>query len=719
VVVPGTGGTPCITWCYGPGGYIVNNTGGLLDPNYYLWNGIVSQPLEWLDTCDAAQMVFGVYMHEELTASSPGIAYVWRVRSTTSDDPAMLEWATWTNDLTVWYGPPVYVNHGIALTTYLTPGRRWFQIRLEAWESGWIWGYEGQDGTPAPYFDNVRVFTYPFAGPAMNYNPLFIAQDNFPSQGDLDFGNLASNSIRFDMARNISPNAHLRNDPGDSLYVDVVPVRAGSTMPQLPQMVVRMKANPVFDGVRVLPAGFSQNGAIITGAVEGDSTYADGGGLVADRYHFDLPDTGFFYPGDVIHYYFEAWDNQGGDIGHTLLPGDTSGFASFDHNLRFPSDFICRGLPTLHSASAGDQPKILLWNDFANRGGENEWSFALWNAGLREHEDFDVYYTNGPDAGEGNGLGGRATSAVLDGYDTLLYTSGDMFAYTLGNGDYATDPSQDLQVLDAWFLRGDKNAFFTGDDLVFDVTQKGAQGQSFINNYLGVLHLDRSVGEFIDNQTAPTVRAASGNGIFATCDRWVAYGGCLGINTFDALQTVGSAVRLAEFTDRAGNPGVYPYSAGSYYHNTLSNAEVILLPYDLMFVYNSPDYDPPVGMEGVSARALMLRDVLNYFGHQLGSPLGVDTPAPRPLEVAVFPNPFNPQTTLSLSLPRAGQVTVKIFNVRGELVRTLLDANLQAGRHDLTWDGRDGDGARSASGVYFAETKALGQTRVSRMAMIK
>jgi len=52
-------------------------------------------------------------------------------------------------------------------------------------------------------------------------------------------------------------------------------------------------------------------------------------------------------------------------------------------------------------------------------------------------------------------------------------------------------------------------------------------------------------------------------------------------------------------------------------------------------------------------------------------------------------------------------------------VRTLLDSHVQSGTIDLVWDGCDKSGARSASGVYFAETKALGQTKVTRMAMIK
>jgi hypothetical protein len=727
LVVPGTGGTQCTTWCYGPGGYIVNNTGGMLGPDYYIENGILSPPIAWPENADAAELIFGVYMHEPMTPSSGGTMYVWWVRSTTSEDPYDLKFEDWQWDNTVWFGPPVYQNHPIDLNTYLTPGRRWFQIRLEVWEAGRFFDVFGFDGTPHPYFDNIRVLAYPYGGPALNYDPLFNAQDNFPEIGDLDFGNLAMNHIRFDMARNISPTADNRNDPGDSLFVDVVPVRAGSTLDEMPRMVVRMKANDLFRPYRSLPAGFTstegffEDGAdLIEGAVYGDSTYNNLGTLVEDRYHFDLPDTGFFYPGDVIHYYYEAYDNLAGDIGHTMLPGDTTGFASFQHDLNYHSDFICRGLPTLFTNVAGEQPKILLWNDFGSRGGENEWYFALKGCGMYEGVDYDIYHTNAPDASEGNGLGGRATSAVLDGYDILLYTAGNLLNNLLSSGVYASDPSQDIQVVDAWFLRGNKKAFMTGDNLFFDLQNQGALGQAFTNNYLGAQFISNEVRNYIAGQTAPIVRAASDNGIFETADYWLAYGGCLGINAFDAIEPIANGIRLAEFTDENGNTGVYSYAAALYHYNTTTDTEVITMPYDFMFAQNAPGYEPPSGLIGLSARTLMLRDILNHFGMQLEAPIGVgDTPVAQHLDMRAYPNPFNPKTTLELSLPRAGQVSVKIFNVRGELIKTLVDGNLQAGMHQLTWDGTDRNGARSASGVYFAETRAVGQTKVTRMALIK
>lgn len=66
-----------------------------------------------------------------------------------------------------------------------------------------------------------------------------------------------------------------------------------------------------------------------------------------------------------------------------------------------------------------------------------------------------------------------------------------------------------------------------------------------------------------------------------------------------------------------------------------------------------------------------------------------------------YPNPFNPTTTIRFDLPAAGSVNVSIFNVRGELIRTLVDGDMSAGFHTIRWNGRNNSGQATASGVYF------------------
>jgi hypothetical protein len=730
VVVPGTNGTQGTTHQYGPGGWIVNNTGGLLGPDYHIHNVIISPSVPFPDNADAAYLEFTVYRHETLDPNdnAPGIFYTWDIRSTTDPTGADIAEQPWASDNFVRFGGPDFIRSRFIVSDLITPGAEFIQVGLAAYELGYIWGVEGTDGTPAPYFDDVFVVAYPFAGPALSTRDIDIANDNFPELGDIDFGDLNNNWVRFDAAINISPNADENNDPGDSLAVTVVPVRAGTVLDGAPRMYFRMKASTLYDRAAALAdpilnelsvTSIDADFDLVTGWVPGLQATNNQGNPVEDRYFFDLPDTGFFYPGDIINYYFWAADDLGGV---STLPGDLDGYDSFDFDQRYDSDFIVRALPSLKSATPGDQPKVLFWNDFGDRGGENEWLFALRNIGYEYGVDYDMYYTSGPSSGVGNGLGGRATSAQLDGYSTMLYTAGDLGTNLLSNGDFIDDAGDDIGLMQNWFNRGDaispKNAFMTGDNIVSGILGEGAAGQAFVNEYFSVTLTDPNALDSINDQTTPLVRPISGNPVFVRVNEWIAYGGCLGINTFDAIE-VNGATRLAEFISPAGQGGQYPFAVGTYFQNATNSARVVTMAHDFMFMYNSPAYTPPAGeqYQGVAARAVLLEDVLDFFGESGQAPIGVTPDAP--MTVTNYPNPFNPQTTIKLNLPKTGDVSLKVFNVRGALVRTLVDGQMAAGEHSIIWDGKTDSGSQAASGVYFYETRANGEVKVNKMALVK
>ena len=94
------------------------------------------------------------------------------------------------------------------------------------------------------------------------------------------------------------------------------------------------------------------------------------------------------------------------------------------------------------------------------------------------------------------------------------------------------------------------------------------------------------------------------------------------------------------------------------------------------------------------------------------------TPSRYVLE-GISPNPFNPVTEVSYGAPGAGHVSVRVYDVSGRLVRTLVDGEVGAGYHTAVWDGRDDRGVDVASGVYFCRMSAESYRATAKMVLLK
>jgi hypothetical protein len=82
-----------------------------------------------------------------------------------------------------------------------------------------------------------------------------------------------------------------------------------------------------------------------------------------------------------------------------------------------------------------------------------------------------------------------------------------------------------------------------------------------------------------------------------------------------------------------------------------------------------------------------------------------------------YPNPFNPSTTIAYSLKEDGKVSLNIYNIRGQLVKSLADGFTAKGSHSASWDGKDARGIACASGVYLYKL-TTGKTTITRKMMI-
>ncbi len=94
-------------------------------------------------------------------------------------------------------------------------------------------------------------------------------------------------------------------------------------------------------------------------------------------------------------------------------------------------------------------------------------------------------------------------------------------------------------------------------------------------------------------------------------------------------------------------------------------------------------------------------------------------PVQKPLLLNNYPNPFNPSTRICLNVPKDGKVSLSIYNIKGQKVKTLLNETLSKGSHEVIWNGTDQHGHTVSSGVYFARIEQQGNASVRKMLMMK
>ncbi len=96
-----------------------------------------------------------------------------------------------------------------------------------------------------------------------------------------------------------------------------------------------------------------------------------------------------------------------------------------------------------------------------------------------------------------------------------------------------------------------------------------------------------------------------------------------------------------------------------------------------------------------------------------------DTPGKYKLGIGAYPNPFNPETTITYSIPEAGLAKLTIYDAMGRSVKILVAEDKSAGAYTTIWHGRDDNGADVSTGVYFARLEAAGQVRSMKIVFLK
>ena len=113
---------------------------------------------------------------------------------------------------------------------------------------------------------------------------------------------------------------------------------------------------------------------------------------------------------------------------------------------------------------------------------------------------------------------------------------------------------------------------------------------------------------------------------------------------------------------------------------------------------------------------------MEYTGESTGlqaRTYGIISPDDYKLEQN-YPNPFNPTTTINFTLPLNKKITLKVYDMLGKEVKTLIDnTTLQKGNHKVIWDGTNNFGSKVASGNYIAKMKFGSFAKSIKMTLLK
>jgi hypothetical protein len=128
---------------------------------------------------------------------------------------------------------------------------------------------------------------------------------------------------------------------------------------------------------------------------------------------------------------------------------------------------------------------------------------------------------------------------------------------------------------------------------------------------------------------------------------------------------------------------------------------------------------------GRMSRTTFIGRALNWFGIQTFYKVEGEAVAEAGLinDAALlyqaYPNPFSSSTTISFNLPAEGRVSLIVYNVLGQAVRTVCDEQRPAGVHKIAWNGKDESGAKVSNGIYLYRLVANGQSQTKKVVVLR
>jgi hypothetical protein len=540
-------------------------------------------------------------------------------------------------------------------------------------------------------------------------------QDNFPAD------DTATGMVRADMAYDINKTAGLVILPGDSVVLTARDPDYGILIDPYTG-----SGPAVYCYVSVVPSGqWSKTGDRLTDdparypvvdslpwlgtmwyCLRMDTVFIDSdsrSGAIADKYCIDLNDN-LFTPPDTVSYFFCAKNT----LGTPKYWSSSSGIKNSLVGLE-PMEFTC-----LPANALRDSTDILFVNDSDDNDARHYFESVFEQLGIKP----DRYDVNASSAVVGNSLASRVTNIsaqLIPYYKCIIWCSGNNSVGTVGDGAGA-EKSDDWALLYDFIDThpGAPGIYLSGNNLAEEwINQTGSGAAAFLSQYLGFslvngTHSHTGVG--LDR--SPFVIGESGS-IFDNGpepDIMVVNGGPPEYGRFDVITPVGTAALEMSYAGTAGAV------VSQVTLNSTERSVAVLLS---GFSFHNIADDTP---NGLLDRVDHLYDILAFFGYIATIPTSVNDARRCVNNLSQnYPNPFNPTTTIKYSIKQTGPVTLRVYNVAGQLVKTLVDGKQRprAGGFTVRWNGVNNSGERVASGVYFYKLVAKDFTKTKKMVVLK
>jgi hypothetical protein len=706
---------------------------------------------------------------------------IWHVRyQPIEDDDCNFcdKWSPWFDENTVYYGPQP--NCGVAnfnVSGQVRGHAEILQIAVGIQNMCLVWPWWCvQPGNESPIFDNIRFGMHGERAPGMFASDWDFFQDAFALDGELN----PRSTGRIDSGTNIFPltgGVQVHTVLGDTAVVNT-----GSACPsRLPQGLQNPDAymNLYF---RVWPGecidataygawygSFPMAGGWAYARMDtakGTAPSPTVEGVYMTRFHetdphFNpvgdndiLPDF-LFTPGTTIEYFYTSyWAPTPG--AYNVYPDTTGGFYQ---EVEILPDIMNPQINCDLEIGPDDQ-NCMLWVDhWDRRGAQDEIERGFHALGLgpvvednnfwHQLQLYDRYDNEAPTSDQGGSLGGRICQDVnhpaeggvrangptltqIINYYTILWAAGNQETVMFGFGG-SGNCANDIALLQNWmdFPRQEPVLFWlsaTGPG-VFMFVYGDPTTAAFGSTYLGIDLVAASYRDYTgDYSDCPTITPTPGLVYNSECGVQQTVNGACGdfqynFNVLTTEATTQGAVGELLFPV-AGGPNEY----AAVSHDALLDTATVSLyktVTDALGINYMRKYEPYCDSDVCVAwyEADVIGNPLFYdycYGNlQLVADRGEYNPRFANRLGNSYPNPMNPSVRIDFSIKTTDRVTLRVFDVSGRLVTTLLDRKMDAGNHFVVWDGTNSAGQKVASGIYFYQIDSNGFKAAKKITVLK